>query len=226
MRSRGLGGLARGADRLLHRLVPTVVALCCLVNACGSRRPEQSAVPAAILELDGGAEDVFDFAVAGQWRRAAARTTALRETIARLEAEEGRRFPELERAVSELDRAVGAHETRRSGCCANEVVRQAVRLASSDLGQDRAATLLLEVEAREVLIQAEGDPVAADEAVARIAELWTLLRPEVERHGGSDLVASGDAHVARLRTGEPSTRRGEARGLLETVDELEGLRMR
>ncbi len=205
-------------------LLIAVAFLLGVAGGCGHEFLDRSDIPSAARDLEEGSEQVFELVQAGRWTRAATRTTLLREITARFEAEDGRQFPELERSIAVLDRAIDDRDPHRATVAANDVFRQTIRIASEYLDDDAASILLLDAEAREVMIQAEADPTASDAAIRRINDLWIELRPKVEQRGRLDIAIRWDEHLTRLSgaTNAPDRRR-EAANLLDLVDRIEDL---
>jgi hypothetical protein len=176
-----------------------------------------------IVEIREGAQGVFSLAGEGAWERARRRTGILRESTARLEASQRRQLPGLERAIADLSWALDSQDAPRSRRLAIEVMRQTARFSLDYAGSESAAICTLELEACELLVDLDEDPIAADAAVARIAKLWMELRPEAEKRGGHALASRCDGHVQALDSGGTTTRRSEALALLETLERLEDL---
>lgn len=193
------------------------------LGSCIEREDKREQLPPAISDIEEGAEEVFDLAVAEKWEKADLRAGDLRAMTARLETGVGHPIPELERAIADLDSAIDAHDSRRSSHCANEVMRHVVVLASGQIEQDLYSALMLDVEARCVLVEVDADPVAADAAVARIEVLWRGLRPMVARRGDQQLLHECDRIVGALETRSAANRTREASRLLDAVDRIEDL---
>lgn len=207
---------------ILSGLLTAWCALAALVlTTCNTHSPEARRLPPAIADVEIGAESIFDLINQAKWDRAEKRTAYLRRTVARLEATQHRESLELENAVSALERAIEARDVSRACHAANEVMRQAVQLGSDQLRRDSIAVLMLDVETREILMDADTDPAAADAAVSRVRELWSGLRPAVEQRGETNLADRCDHHLHQLEVGSASIRRTEAAALLETIDRLE-----
>jgi hypothetical protein len=213
---------SRGSFRMAGRVF-VIVLLALSMASCFQRGEGHRQLPPSIADIEEGAEEIYDLAGAARWEKADLRTRDLREMVARFETGVGHPVPELERAVAALDSAIGSQDSRRSSRCANDVVRHAVVLASGQIEHDLYAALMLDVEARSVLVEVDVDPPAADAAVARTAALWRELRLQVARRGDDALMHECDRIVRALETGDAAKRTREAKKLLDAVDRLEDL---
>jgi len=229
--SRCEAGGARLAGALVAAaLVAGAVAAAGSASSAASTRP----VPATLVAVESGAEDIIDMVFAGQRAQAIARATALQATARGPAAADlaaaGTRPSEvalLRTRTARLARRARAGSKTEILLAANALSELMPRLYARFSNRVPPAVLTLDYLDREAEFRSlarQGPRIPA--IVARLGRTWGALRPGVVAKGGGSEAAAYQRHVAAMRA--LSRRPGaalerEAVNGLNLVDEIEGV---
>jgi len=216
----------RSATTVHIAALPFCLALLLAIGGCESWLGEEALLPPDLQKLEESSEDVFDLVQAGRWERAARRTEPLHDAIAHLGSSQGIRFSDLEESSSRLNDAISSRDRYLALSQANEIYRQAIDLAGPQVDDTTRSVLLLDLEARQILINASSHPRHADEAVERLRQAWLILRPEILGRSRDDIADAMDRHLQQLGSTNSGQRELSSAGILEAIDGIEDVLLR
>jgi hypothetical protein len=189
-------------------------------------QPPLSSPAAATEEIGQHAENLYDWARAGDWAKTQADLTAFRTALANLEstghATDRHGADEL---LATIEKAVQAHDARALMHAANDMTRAAAEISRQFDPKVPVEVTLLDYYGRELQLWAEeGNTAKLNESRSKVRDTWEKVRPAVVAKGGNTEAAQFDALVAQLtKATVPKDFTAVATPILDRVDSLENV---
>jgi hypothetical protein len=195
-----------------------------IATAPTATQPALPAPAAATEEIGHYAENLYDWARAGDWTKAQSDLNALKIAVANLKGTgQVTDLHGADEVLLTIDKAVQAREARALMHSANEMTRVAGEISRQFNPQVPVEVTLLDYYGRELELWAEeGNAAKLNETRSKLRATWDTVRPALVAKGGSAEAAQFDALITKL-TGAKTAKdfAATAKPILDSVDVLE-----
>jgi hypothetical protein len=187
----------------------------------------QSTVPTSLLNAGEYGENVYDYAKANDWKNAAIKLAALRDSAKNVRADvknQSASINRLDTHVAALDRAVTAKDRQTAMGEANQVTLDVADMSAAYKLSVPAQVTMLDYYGRELEVWGQAKNANKLQATAlEMRQTWDSLRPSIETQSATE-AKTFDALVAQVGSAKtPADYARVATPVLNEVDNLEKL---
>lgn len=176
---------------------------------------QAQAPPKTLTDSAEYAENIYDLAQSANWKEVESRRALLERSAAG--------YPATAPTLRDLGTAIQQRKQLLAMKISNEITREAAELMRQYKTPAPVEIALLDYEGRKLQVAAkENDTSALQQAVQDSRRIWNLVRPEVERHGGSSEARDFDSLMSQLSSARTAQEFQQlATNILSQVDKLE-----
>lgn len=181
-------------------------------------------VPKPLADAGEYAENVYDAAKAKDWKTAAEKLAALKDSTTQLDGTSGvGDLGALRADTAALEKAIAARDQQAALLTSNKATFDAANLSASFDNPVPVAVTKLDYYGRQVEVQAAaGDTAALKQTAAEIQSTWDGVRAQVVKNGGTAEAKKFDGLVTQLQQANSPDQYGKlATPILDQVDYLE-----